>query len=319
MNYKIYVAQIRKQMESHKKNVDMLVSSYQALSDKKMKELEEMKKSGKYSDSYIKETEKNIKNTSNYPGFSDKLKMLQTQNREVIEPRLKLIENELNNYINAPVSPDFANKMMAFKTMGTKLSNREFELLKSTAHSYYEMRLLNDLAMSRTEHGKKYSMDGVEPKVENVESANPYTQLDIPNIDNLYSSFDSFKNGVNTFSKNYCGEDAQLRHFMDGFDNSNMAISQVAHAGTLAQKEFSFMNDFNNVTDKAFSISPAYTEMTEHEKKLIDAIIDPDPKYTNLAKSRAKELAAFPELANILSKDDRYSDSVASVFSGTDN
>ena len=79
--------------------------------------------------------------------------------RAAVEPivlhYLEMLEKQLDKYFNAPINPDFANKIMSIKLSGLQLTDLEFKILQDSATSYMERRLLNQLAESRTKTERK--------------------------------------------------------------------------------------------------------------------------------------------------------------------
>lgn len=220
---------------------------------------------------------------------------------------LELIKKQLDGFFNAPVKAEFANKINAIKISGLKLSNLEFELLKETATSYMEYRLLNQLAESRTETRDKFIFNPEHPNggqsgVEKVEVSDPYIGLELPDIDGIYKRYNDYTRSAKALLYSYAGTKAELSEALDGNIPNYIAISMDSYFRNKAADEFL------GVMDKANSILPESKikrTLTENDKKLIDTLID--TKYPTLAEGRVKEIAASsPELAELFALDERY-------------
>ena len=114
---------------------------------------------------------------------------------------LEMLEKQLDKYFNAPINPDFANKIMTIKLSGLQLTNLEFKILQDSATSYMERRLLNQLAESRTKTERKavINKESGEAEYKTEQALDPYINLELPNIEDTCDFLD--KAGCTTVYK----------------------------------------------------------------------------------------------------------------------
>lgn len=304
MKYKNYVSKITRALTTYKQGIDKLEQNYKAWQAKQKQEIAAMH--GKYTPEYIKEYEASIKPPATFKNGMDELRK---EAETITTHYLGLIEKQLNDYFNAPVRTEFANRILSISITGLALSNAEFQILKNSAHSYMELRLLNQLAESRTKQGTevKLNPDTLTPEAKKADIANPYNGIELPDIDGIYREFQSYKGSVNFMVSSYAGTGAALR----GFIESKNSIPLPDYLSAAADSYFRNKREstFTAVMEKANSILPETKikrELTENDKKLIDVLVSPNA-LPFMAEQTVKDIAAnSPELAELFALDERY-------------
>ena len=130
MRYKTYVKKIDDTLAKYKTDIDALEGMYLAEKKKLKETADEMK--NKWTDNYIAEYCRD-----NNPDINYKARLQGT--RAAVEPivlhYLEMLEKQLDKYFNAPINPDFANKIMSIKLSGLQLTDLEFRILQDSATS----------------------------------------------------------------------------------------------------------------------------------------------------------------------------------------
>lgn len=298
MKYQKHVKRISEALAKYKTEVDNLERSYNAERQKVKEEATRMR--GKWTNEYI-----NQYIADNNPDASIKAKFQSA--RASVEPvvldSLERIKRSLDDYFNAPVKTDFTNKIMAIKLSGLQLSDLEFKILQDSATSYMEYRLLNQLAETRTQKGEVVELgaDGAGQR-KTVDLQNPYTKVNLPDIEATYKAFESYKSSVNSLLYSYSGINAEMAHLLDKQLPDYISVTMDMYFRLNKETEFT------SVMDKANSILPeskVKKELTENDKRLIDTLID--NRYPSLAKDRVKALAeADANIGELLLRDERY-------------
>lgn len=303
MTYKKYVSRITKELGEYKKAIDKLVQEYKTEQAKQKKEIEEMH--GKYTEQYIEEYKQSLKAANSY---ASKMGELRAKTAPIVSHYLELIEKQLNNYFNAPIRTEFANRINSIAITGLALSDTEFKILQDSAVSYMERRLLNQLAESRKKEERRAELSRETGEVAWKEEAvsNPYIHVEVPNIEKMYDAFKEYKRNAEYLLNGYSGKDAELADCLENGLPAYMSITSDSYFRNECE------NKFLEVMNKANSILPESKikrELTEQDKKLIDVLID--PRYPNLAKSTVAEISAnSPELAELFLLDSRYANYV---------
>lgn len=301
MKYKNYVAGITKALKEYKELVDAMAVAYKR--DKKQIEETAKGMQGKWTQEYIDKYKR-----ENNPIFKYKKQMqgYRARYEPTVTKYLDFLKKQIDDYFNAPINPDFANKINAIKISGLKLSNLEFELLQGAATTYMERRLLNQLAMSRTSTSIQHTWDvnesnGGKNGVKDVEVSDPCCVVELPDIEGMYQAYKDYKSAVTGLLYRYAGANAELTAALDSKTEDYIAVTMDAYFRS--NSETAFLERM----DKANSILPqTKRELTESDKKLIDALVD--PKYPSLAKETVKGIAEnSPELAELFALDERYS------------
>ena len=327
MNYKNYFEKTMEALKEYEKSVDVLIPQYQAEVSRHNAELESMK--GKYTDSYIAEERAKWKPSKDYQRLLDAER---EKRSSITEHYLELLKKNLDGYFNSPVSQEFANKITSIKLMGLQLTNREFMLLQESAVTYMERRLLGQLADNRTKNETRTVLN--QPKLDGnqtvsgaletvrMDVGNPFSGVDVPDIESIYRVYEEMKNNVHTGLQWYCGEELQFKEFV-GYDGGDFgSIAGVTHAAKCfdVNKNTSYQT-FLSTMEKAVGILPqskVKQKLTEKDRKFIDALIPAADyeKYPTLARGRAVEMARVSaEVASLLLLDSRYKEDVEKALS----
>lgn len=322
MRMRNYFEKIMKELKDYKSFVDTLIPEYQAELSKHEAYLQSME--GKYTAEYIAETRAKWRPAKNYSGV---MKSARDSHKATVDFYINLMKKQLDHYFNAPVKLEFSNKVTAIKLMGLQLSDSEFKLLQDSATSYIERRLLAQLAADRTRkedttvlnRDKLQGSAVVDSALERkqIDVNNPYSGVSVPDIEQIYRAFNGMKSNVNIALQWYCGEDMQFKEFVGCTSDNYGSIANVAHAPQCFDIDSNrSYKEFLELTDAANEILPeskVKKELTEADKKFIDAIISPDDfeKYPSIEKKKAVEIAkTSPEVAALLMLDERFSKDV---------
>lgn len=304
LQYKNYLSKITEALVEYKKEIDTLAEQYAAEKERIKQKAQSMKSqwTEQYIEKYILENQPNT-------AYQNKMKDAREKVKPTVTHYLEMIEKSLDSYFNAPVNATFANKIMSISVTGLQLSNLEFQILKNSATTYMEFRLLNQLAETRTKKGTVIELDkNGTPRSKEVDLKAPYLYLELPNIEETYKKFAELKTSANMLLNSYSGKNAEMAHLLDN------SVSKYAILAADAFFRCGYEEKFVDAMEKANSILPdskIKRELTENDKKLIDLLID--SKYPSLAHSRAKELAAeSPDIRNLLVLDPRYKEAVLS-------
>ena len=297
MRYKNYVRKISDALAKFKTDVDTLEGLYKLEHEKVQAKAEEMR--GKWTDAYINQY---VADNNPDNNFKARLQNARASVEPIVLHYLEMIQKTLDDYFNAPIRPDFANKIMTIKLSGLQLSDLEFNILKDSVTSYLECRLLNQLAESRTKKGEAVYMDNNgQPHRKETDISNPY-YIEVPNIEETYNGFKNYKQSARGLLYNYSGQNAKMSHLLDNDVPNYISISMDSYFRNKKEEEFT------KVMEKANSILPeakVKRELTENDKKVIDLIID--EKYPTLASTKVREVAeAMPELRELFLLDERY-------------
>lgn len=325
MKYQKLMKKIMEQLNEYKGIIDNLSTCY--LADKKKHEEELAKMEGIYTPQYIEEHKKNWKPARDYSGEIDTARK---RYQEKVCSYLGQIEKEMDNYFSVPVDSGFSATVTAVKSLGVTLSNREIELLQKSSGGYWGLRLLNELGMSRTNTEQSAVVEDGQPKYIDKNAKKPYGAAELPDIEKAYDALQDVKNSAFTALEGYCGNGYALQDVI--FPVNDMAVKTKENL----KKEYGVQTDKPTLdtlsiarmasAEKCFNEDyPSYTAfcgmmgglaatvpkpkkktyLTESDKKLIDALIDPD--FPVLAKDRAVKIAeADSKLAEILALDNRY-------------
>jgi len=298
MRYLNNVKKISEVLGKYKTNIDTLEALYNAEKVKIQEKAKAMK--GQWTDEYIqKYLEENTPDRTFKTRIQDE--------RATVEPSvldyLERLQKSLDGYFNAPMKPDFANKIMTIKLSGLQLSDLEFKILQDSATSYMERRLLNELAEHRTKKESVVKLDeNGQPHRKEAETSNPYLSLELPNIEETYNAFEEYTRAVKGLLYSYSGASASMAHLLDKKIPNYVSVSMDSYFRNHKEEEFI------KVMEKANSILPESKikrELTENDKKLIDTLVD--SKYPSLAKDRVRDLAKVDaDIGELLALDERY-------------
>lgn len=327
MKYKRLMGKIMEQLSEYKGVVDALSTSYQAEIEKREAQLEDMKDT--YTESYISENRKHWEPKKDYTKAINAAREKHQRNAFVY---LDQIKGEMDEYFSVPVYSGFSTTVTAIKALGLTLSDREFEVLQGAAGGYFGLRLLNELAVSRTKTGQETELENGEVKRKEKETKIPYGGVELPDIEKAYDSLQDVKNAVNIAFEGYCGEGYELKDIVFPLSKATEKTNAklAATYGVQPQKQMrdavtiSKMATSTKCFDENHSAYAAFSEMmggleattprperkttlTDSDKALIDALID--PRYPSLAQDKVVKIASLDErLGNILALDRRYKD-----------
>lgn len=271
------------------------------------KTYDEMKNSRKYTEEYLKEYREKTKPRTE--DIQANIKAKRSEVKSKVERELKSIKNDVDKYFNAPLNPELATKIQSIAITGLKLSNAEFDLLKDTARSYLDIRLLNQLAETRTKTegkvvGNINDLDNM--RIENVETPNVYTGINVPDIDSVYNVLKQFEGRVNNCLNYYIGQENYSdliecceRDSLGNLPEIYLTVSADAIFKPKANDDFIKTLDGLNIKD--FKV-----ELTEKDKALIDKLIP--PQYTYTAKENVQEVWKMgnEHVNDLIRLDDRY-------------
>ena len=293
MKYKNHVKKITETLQKYMKEIDELESEFAR--DKKQHEQKIIEMNGKYIPQYIQGYTQNWKPDTDYATEMEKYR---SEARLSTNYHLEQLKKQIDNYFNSPVRTEFVNRINAFSLTGITLKNREFQVLAETVNGYTECRLLNQLAMSRTKVKATTKIKDGEA-VREMQEAHDVYHIELPDIDNVYEAFQSYKNCVQLVLDNYVGIKDGLFHFL----GRRTPISGRAY----------FQNDMpmqlSSVLEQANALLPEHRvkrELSAEEKQFIDVLIDEN--YPLLAEKKVKKLATVDDnLALLFSLDERHS------------
>lgn len=326
MKYQAFMRKIMQELKEYKGTVDTLAAAYSTEKAKHEKELKSMQ--GKYTEEYIEESRRNWKPSKRY---AEIINSEREKHQNVANAYIGQIERELNSYFSVPVNPSFASTVTALKTIGAKVSDREFQLLQDTAGGYWDRKLLSALSTSRTEKTDKVEMnDKGEPERTAVDKPIPYLGVELPNIENVYDSLQNVKNAVNTAFNGYCGMNYELKDVVFPVDKfteqtnaklaeaygvqpqkptlDNISISKMAGSLKCFDERHHPYTAFSEMMQGIAATMPEpkrKTTLTDSDRKLIDTLINSN--YPSLAQDDAVRIAkADSRLGELLSLDERY-------------
>lgn len=298
MRYKNHIRQITEALKNYMTLIDGLEAQYHEETEKFQKEIEEM--NGKYTPEYIGEFKKNYQRKD----YKSLMNDFRSNAGTIVKGELEAIKRQIYMFVNAPAKEDFINKINSYFITGIKPSNVEFKIMQDSATSYTERRLLNQLAETRTKEEQKVEVDEHgNPTRKSVDVKNPYTKLEVPDVDKIMDSFGEYERNALYLLNSYSGKNATLYTYLE--NGAGQALSLTSDSYFRNKKE----EVFTAVMDKANSIMEDVSKkksLTEADKRLIDSILD--PRYADFAKDRVQKIASLDaNLAGLLMLDERYS------------
>ena len=239
--------------------------------------------------------------------------------RTIIGYNFERLEGQLDYFFAEPPGSSFVEHITAICTSGLSnmLTNREFEKLKLDARNYSELRLLQALGAQRTR--KQTSVVLTDPDTGNAERRetevpNPF-HLDIPDPDKIYGDLRSFKTSANAVIRFYSGEGAELADVVDQQTPNGNPGDAILYRGLSTAYFRKQDNPLERITasfDQLDAVLPKRklkTELTESDKRLINAIVPPDEfaAHPYLYREQIRHMCAEDEgLMAIFSLDERY-------------
>lgn len=192
---------------SYKATVDTLAESYFKEKNAHLKDIAEKRASGHYAEKYFEDDKKNYRPSKfDYAGNLIKTRKACLENYEGI---VSAVRNELADYINSPISPDYVSKLQAIINSGLSLSDYEMQVLEKQANTYFEKRLFSQLASQRKNSSG-------EP--------NPYLYKDFPDMDKISRAFDDLVASGRSLFNAYCGTVTTPKQHRLDFQNEQIAV-----------------------------------------------------------------------------------------------
>ncbi len=330
MNYKKIMQRIFAELSMYKSEIDKLAADYQS---KYKKFDEEMRAAeGKFTESYIRESRQNWKPRLDYAGL---ISMARETHSKNVTRCISQLEQQLNDYFRTPADANFCATLTAIKALGVNLSNREFSLLQESSNGYLGRRLLNELAVTRTQTVPEAELKDGEMTNVQKEKPIPCFSVDLPDIEKAYDALQNVKNAINTAFEGYAGGSLELKDIIFPLNKAQEATNaklaeayeiQPPQKQTLGVMEILKMTasinclnedyrsyvEFTKIMDGinvTIPKPPKKTELTKNDIDLIDSLID--YKYPNTAKEKAVEIAGKDErLRELLQLDTRYKDAI---------
>lgn len=311
MRYKAKVCIINSELERYKNAINNLALSYSARKKLLSDEVAQAKSSGMYSDDYIKGLESKQARTDD---LKSSMQSERAKSKARIDEQIGKLEKALDAYFSAPVSPEFATKVQSISALGLKLTNSEFENLQRSAHSYMELRLLNQLAETRTKTKEGADREEVIKSIQEnsfgkgsvlpsqKELPNAYGGIAVPNIDEIYKSFREYRSAIDTLLNGYCGENNLLHSLLEQDYRDNPFI----YANSNVYFEHGADCTISKVFDDMNKIIPRSNEpLSAEEKSVIDKLVP----YELLANKGMIEgiIDDKPETESLFERDSRYS------------
>lgn len=267
--------------------------------------------------------------------YGEAISIAREKHQKVALAYLDQIQKEMDGYFQVPVNPSFASTVTALKTVGAKISDREFQLLQGASGGYWDRKLLSELAVNRTKKDDKVKLNGTnEPERTTVDKSIPYTGVELPDIEQAYANLQNMKNAVNTAFDGYCGANYELKDVVFPIDRATeetnarieaayavkaqpqkldaLTLTRMANSVRCFDENYQSYTTFSEMMGGLAATMPEpkrKTTLTDSDKKLIDTLISPN--YPSLAPGEAVKIAkADGRLAEILSLDERYGKAV---------
>lgn len=326
MGYQSIMKKIMQQLTEYKDVVDALSASYQSEVEKREKEFEEMR--GKYTDEYVKKRRQSWKPEIDY---SKAIGEEREKHQRIALAYVDQAKKEMDAYFQVPVNPAFASTVTALKTVGAKISNREFQLLQSASGGYWDRKLLSELSANRTKKDEEVKLNRAgEPERITVDKPIPYFDSELPDVEQAYNDLQNMRHSVSLAFLGYCGMGYELADIVfpskKAAEETNAAIEaaygvkvqppvrdsmeihQMANSIRCFDKNHSAYTAFSKMMEGLAETMPEQkrkTTLTDSDKNLIDTLISPN--YPLSAQGEAVKIAkADSRLAELLSLDARY-------------
>lgn len=294
---KNYANKITELLKDYKNKIDSIEDNYKSQLKKNRQTAESMR--GKWTDDYIREYIVNNSPDAEYKITFDTV-------RKKIQPQINfyisLIEKSIDRYFNQPANQDIINKATAVNNLGIRLTDEEFKMLEKQASTYFDFRIISQLAESRTKEQVVHRRKGEEVVAAIEEVPDSYIFTNLPTIDGLKIGFGNYKREVNFMIDAYSGKDGALYSLLD--DKSIEQFNALAAD--------SYIN--NGAEEKFLNVLSPYLTMcektnikrilTENDKAVIDSITN--NTYVGI-ETKVKEICKnSPELAELFLLDERY-------------
>lgn len=282
---------IKYYLAENKKNIAELIESINVLAEQKrqeiaqnLAELEEMRASGKYSQSYLDSYLSTLTDKKNY---KEMLNRTVTMKRARIERNNEKIKECIEEYYNSPLNNDLSNKLIAYKQMDVDLTTKELANLEKSAKSYADKKLFDKFASDRG-----------------------YASRKMPNFDVIEHALNDYL-GSTTNALNYGGKGAELIEYIDAwtkFDSGAPRAITPSDKGLCSAGDAFITKDatgaFSAFLDNT-GIDLDFKPLNEDELQIVEDAIQGD-KYPYLIESSVKEHAENSVMHDLLLRHDEY-------------
>lgn len=234
---------------------------------------------------------------------TSKLNLIREKYEPLSEHYFNLLKREMNSFFKGKIDPEIVSKAQTIKAVGLNLSQKEFDILLESAKSYYDLRVLGQLA-----EDMKLKFDS---------GVNDF----FSDIDKAYTYYEQYKGAVSTALKYYAGENNELKECVPPDVNGNKAELWLLGSASAFMDERASEKMYIDTMEKIYSVLPerkVKTELTDNDRRLVDSIID--VKYPSLAGEQVKNICAYSDdLAEIFALDERYSKYVEEFYDSEAN
>lgn len=325
MRYKKLMKSILSELAQYKNDIDNLSAAYQAEVEKREEEFKEM--DGKYTSEFISESRQHWKPKKDY---AKAINAARKKHRRNAFAYLAQVKEEMDAYFQVPVGSGFSTTVTAIKALGLTLSDREFEVLQGAAGGFWGLRLLNELAISRTKTGRETELENGEVRRKEKETKIPYGGVELPSIEGAHNALREVESAINLAFSGYCGMNYELADIVfpskKAAEETNarieaaygakvqhpardsMDIHKMANSVRCFDENHSAYATLSETMGSLMATMPESkkkTTLTDSDKALIDALID--PSYPSLAQGKAVKIAGLDErLGDLLKLDERY-------------
>lgn len=292
MKYIKTMTQLKNLLDDYKKQVDGICAQLNASKSNVQNQ------KSIYSESHLEELLHRCDEVA-----SSRLSVLRTKTEPLAEHYFDLLEKDLNNFFKGKIDPEIASKSQTFKTVGLQLTQREFDILLDSAKSYYDLRVLGQLAK--------------DMKLSFVGGADDFFN----DIDRAFTDFENYKGAISTAITYYAGENYELRNCVPLDGTGNRAEIWLLNSAYTIITNRASEKQFADTMSRIYSVLPESkrkTSLTDKDKRLIDSIVD--SRYPALAGDQVKKIcASSEELTELFSLDERYSKFVEEYYEALEN
>lgn len=289
MRYDRLMSLIERSTNSYKKKVLSIVEETQREKEKLQRDAD------KYSDTYMRAMMERCDEIA-----ESKLNRVRKVAYPTIEHFFDLLGAELDNFFKGKIDPEIASKAQTFQALNLKLNQRELDSLLKSAKSYYDLRILSQMAESM---GLRFT-------------EGDFTNTIVSDIDRACTTFEGFKKQTLFAIEYYVGDNNELANCAPNDKNGNRPEPWLLSSASTTLRNHASQDSFSEIADKVFSVlsnSKPKTSLTERETALIDVLID--SRYPSLARERVYSIcSSSEELADLLSLDSRYSEMVNDFY-----
>lgn len=301
MRYVGLIKKIQGATALHRLKVDSLVKRRDFRTKEADKEIEAHKEM--WNEAYCETRRAEILNDNE---FKNEIEALQEETRKEVSSLLDRLENNIQNVFVGGCSDDIRNIVANYSMTGYKISNIEARALLNKASTFPERAAIIQLLRNGKAKEKEVAADYTDEQGNVIHPAEAFDidmdaiseEFKLPDAKQTMDEFNTFKNEVNFFVDNYCGENAELCFALpNGQDDYIAVAAHTFHDRHIARGFKEKMDEFAKVDSNA---------LTPEEVKLIDSKINPN--FPNLAKDEARRFAKEdPEMEELLLFDNRYS------------